>query len=174
MEPHSIVITVEQKAATAGTQAGVVPRTIVSTHSSKLSRAEQVRSLISWSFANGMLNHTDQGVLKNQKDFAVMRDVIFGFGYGRPQNKTIAYYDKEKQPISCNAKSVRTTQVIRPDGKALLMIGNTGDKVKVKFDLSGLNYKSYKITDVFTGKPVESTELEMPRHGYALWKIEKN
>ena len=44
----------------------------------------------------------------------------------------------------------------------------------MKFDLSGLNYKSYKITDVFTGKPVESTELEMPRHGYALWKIEKN
>ena len=86
----------------------------------------------------------------------------------------IAYYDKEKQPVTCNTPKVRTTQVIRPDGKTLLMIGNTGDKVKVKFDLSGLNYKSYKITDVFTGKPVESTELEMPRHGYALWKIEKN
>jgi hypothetical protein len=43
----------------------------------------------------------------------------------------------------------------------------------VKFDLSGLNYKNYKITDLFIGKAVESTELELPRYGYALWKIEK-
>ena len=157
----------------AGTQAGVVPRTIVSTHSSKLSRAEQVRSLISWSFANGMLNHTDQGVLKGQKDYQVMRDEIFSFGYGRPQNKTIAFYDKEKQPITCNAAKVRTTQVIRPDGKALLMIGNTGDKVKAKFDLSGLKYGKYKVTDLFTGQEIVKPEIELPRHGYALWKIEK-
>ncbi len=156
-----------------GTQAGVMPRPIVSTHSDKMPREEQVKSLITWSFAYGLMTHCDQGVLKKQKDFQVMRDEIFSFGFGRPQNKTIAFYDKEKQPISCNAAKVRTTQVIRPDGKALLMIGNTGDKVKVKFDLSGLNYGKYKITDVFTGKTVESTELEMPRHGYALWKIEK-
>ena len=156
-----------------GTQAGVMPRPIVSTVSGKLPREEQVKTLITWSFAYGLMTHCDQGVMRKQKDFQVMRDEIFSFGFGRPQNKTIAFYDKEKQPITCNAEKVRTTQVIRPDGKALLMIGNTGDKVKVKFDLSGLNYKNYKITDVFTGKTVESTELEMPRHGYALWKIEK-
>ena len=157
----------------AGTQAGVAPRPIVSTHSTKLTRAEQVKSLISWIFAYGMMNYCDQGVLKGQKDFRVQRDAIFGFGYGRPQNKTIAFYDKEPQPITCNAPMVRTTQVIRPDGKALLMIGNTGDKVKVKFDLSGLKYGKYKVTDLFTGKVLTSTELELPRHGYALWKIEK-
>ena len=157
-----------------GTQTGVMPRPIVSSVSGKLPREEQVKSLITWSFAYGLMTHCDQGVLRRQKHFEVMRDEIFSFGFGRPENKTIAFYDKEKQPITCNAEKVRTTQVIRPDGKALLMIGNTGDKVKVKFDLSGLNYKSYKITDVFTGKPVESTELEMPRHGYALWRIEQN
>jgi hypothetical protein len=119
------------------------------------------------------MNHCDQGIARNYKVYQTARDEVFTFGYGRPENKTIAFYDKEKQPITCNAKDIRTTQVIRPDGKALLMIGNIGDKVKVKFDLSGLNYKNYKITDVFTGKAVESTELEMPRHGYALWKIEK-
>jgi hypothetical protein len=119
------------------------------------------------------MNHCDQGVKRGYKDYLTARDEIFSFGYGRPQNKTIAFYDKEKQPITSNVETVRTTQVIRPDGKALLMIGNTGDKVKVKFDLSGLNYKNYKITDLFIGKAVESTELELPRYGYALWKIEK-
>jgi hypothetical protein len=63
--------------------------------------------------------------------------------------------------------------VIRPDGKALLMIGNMGDKVKATFDLSGLNYKKYKITDVFTGKVLQKAEVELSRHGYALLKIEK-
>ena len=36
-----------------------------------------------------------------------------------------------------------------------------------------LNYDKYKITDLFTGKAVERAELELPRYGYALWKIEK-
>ena len=157
----------------AGLQAGVMPRPIVSTRSSKLSRQEQVKSLISWSFASGLMTHCDQGVLRGQKDFQVMRDEIFSFGFGRPGNKTIAYYDKEPQPIKCKAPMVRTTQVIRPDGKTLLMVGNMGDKVTATFDLSGLNYKKYKITDVFTGKVLQKAEVELSRHGYALLKIEK-
>ena len=57
---------------------------------------------------------------------------------------------------------------------ALLMAGNTGDhKVKVRFDLSGLNYGKYKITDLLTGKAVFDPEIELTRNGYALWKIEK-
>jgi hypothetical protein len=58
----------------AGLQAGVMPRPIVSTHSSRLSRQEQVKSLIAWSFASGLMTHCDQGVLRGQKDFQVMRD----------------------------------------------------------------------------------------------------
>ena len=158
----------------AGMQAGIIPRIIVSTHSSKLPVKEQVHSLIAFSFAYGLMNHVDQGVTRNQKDYGKVRDEVFTFGYGRPENRTIAFYDKEKQPISCNAKEVLTTQVIRPDGKALLMAGNTGDhKVKVRFDLSGLNYGKYKITDLLTGKAVFDPEIELTRNGYALWKIEK-
>ena len=119
------------------------------------------------------MNHCDQGVTRGYKDYLTARDEVFSFGYGRPQNKTIAFYDKEKQPITCNAKDIRTTQVIRPDGKALLMIGNLGGKVKAKFDLSGLKYKKYKITDVFSGKVLPAAEIEVPYHGYALLKIEK-
>ncbi|MBE6406303.1 MAG: hypothetical protein E7040_09810 [Lentisphaerae bacterium] len=157
----------------AGLQSGVIPRTIFSTVSTKISTAEQIKSLIAFSFAYGFMNHCDQGVAYAYKDYRTIRDEVFSFGYGRPANKTIAFYDKEKQPITCDAKSIRTTQVIRPDGKALLMIGNTGDKVKAKFDLSNLNYKKYKITDILTGKTLPNAEINIQKHGYALLKIEK-
>ena len=158
----------------AGMQTGIVSRTIFSTVSSKLPREEQIRSMIAFSFAYGMMNHVDQGVLRKQKDYQTARDEVFSFGYGRPENLTIACYDKEKQPIVSSAKEVLSTQVIRPDGKALLMAGNTADHaVKVRFDLSGLNYGECRITDLFTGKAVTDPEVELPVNGYALWKIEK-
>ena len=156
-----------------GTQSGVVPRPIFSTVSSLIPKAEQVRTMIAFSFAYGLMNHCDQGIERGHKEYRIARDEVFTFGYGRPENKTIAFYDKEPQPIKCNAKNIRTTQVIRPDGKALLMVGNLGGKVKVKFDLSGLNYKNYKITDVYTGKVLKSAEIVVDNHGYALLKIEK-
>ena len=156
-----------------GTQSGVIPRPIFSTVSTLIPVKDQISSMLAYSFAYGMMNHCDQGISRGYKEYRTVRDEVFTFGYGRPENKTIAFYDKEKQPVTCNAAKVRTTQVIRPDGKALLMIGNTGDKVKAKFDLAGLNYKRYKITDVFTGKELASAELELPRFGYALLKIEK-
>ena len=129
--------------------------------------------MLSYSFAYAMMNHSDQGIAGRFDHYRIARDEVFSFGYGRKENKTIAFYDKEKQPITCDAKDVRTTQVIRPDGKALLMIGNTGDKVHARFDLSGLNYPKYKITDVFTGKVLNSAEIDLPKQGYALLKIEK-
>ena len=156
-----------------GTQSGVIPRPIFSTVSTKIPVKDQISSMIAFSFAYGMMNHCDQGISRGYKEYLNARNEVFTFGYGRPENKTIAFYDKEKQPITCNAKDIRTTQVIRPDGKALLMVGNLGNKVRAKFDLSGLNYKKYKITDVFTGKELSSAELEIPRLGYALLKIEK-
>ena len=156
-----------------GTQAGVIPRPIFSTLSTRIPTADQLRSMISFSFAYGMMNHCDQGITGRCNDYRIARDEVFSFGYGRKENKTIAFYDKAQQPITCNAKGVRTTQVIRPDGKALLMIGNTGDSVLATFNLSGLNYPKYKITDVFTGKVLNKAEVQLPKQGYALWKIEK-
>ena len=156
-----------------GTQVGVIPRTIFSTRSSKLPRDEQVKSMIAFSFAYALMNHNDQGITRGYKDYQIARDEVFSFGYGRKGNKTIAFFDKEKQPVTCNAKNVRTTQVIRPDGKALLMIGNMGDKVKASFDLSGLKYGRCKITDVFSGKVLPKAEITLDKHGYALLKIEK-
>ena len=156
-----------------GTQSGVIPRPIFSTVSTKIPVKDQISSMIAFSFAYGLMNHCDQGISRGYKEYLTARNEVFTFGYGRPENKTIAFYDKEKQPITCNAKDIRTTQVIRPDGKALLMVGNLGNKVRAKFDLSGLNYKKYKITDVFSGKELSSAELEIPCLGYALLKIEK-
>ena len=156
-----------------GTQSGVIPRPIFSTHSTRVSKEDQLKTLISFSFAYAMMNHSDQGIAGRFDHYRIARDEVFSFGYGRKENKTIAFYDKEKQPVTCDAKDVRTTQVIRPDGKALLMIGNTGDKVHARFDLSGLNYPKYKITDVFTGKVLNAAEIDLPKQGYALLKIEK-
>ena len=157
----------------AGLQSGVVPRNIISTKSTKLSPEEQMRTMMGLCFAYGLMNHFDQGIMKGYTDYGTARDAIFSFGYGRPENQTIAFYDKETQPVTCNAKNIRTTQVIRPDGMALILVGNIGENVKAKFDLSGLNYGKYKITDVFTGKVLPTAEIEVQRHGYALLKIEK-
>ncbi|MBR2440336.1 MAG: hypothetical protein IKB25_09095 [Lentisphaeria bacterium] len=156
-----------------GAASGVIPRPIFSTHSTTVSVPEQIKTLISFSFAYALMNHVDQGIARGYKEYQTMRDEVFSFGYGRPENKTIAFYDREKQPVTCNAENIRTTQVIRPDGKALLMVGNLGGKVKAKFDLSGLNYKKFKITDVFTGKVLSTPEIEVDTRGYALLKIEK-
>ena len=112
-----------------GTQSGVIPRPIFSTHSTRVSKEDQLRSMLSYSFAYAMMNHSDQGIAGRFDHYRIARDEVFSFGYGRKENKTIAFYDREKQPVTCDAKDVRTTQVIRPDGKALLMIGNTGDSI---------------------------------------------
>ena len=159
----------------AGTQSGVIPRPIVSTNAAVkgVSVDDEVKSLISFSFAYGLMNHSDQGVRRGYKDYQTARDAVFSFGYGRPENKTLTFYGKEKQPVICKAKDIRTTQVIRPDGRALLMIGNLGEKVLAEFDLSGLKYGKCQITDVFTGKILSSAKIEIPRRGYALLKIEK-
>ncbi len=159
----------------AGMQSGIIPRPIVSTKGAVpgISRTDELKTLIAESFGFALMNHCDQGVERDHENYATARDFVFGFGYGAPDVKTLPFYGKEKQPVTCNTKDIRMTQIIRPDGKALLLIGNMGGAVKAEFDLSGLGYGKCKLTDIFTGKTLETPSLEIPRHGYALIQIEK-
>ena len=158
----------------AGTQAGIVPRTIFSTRgASGFSAQEETKTLIAASFAHGLMQHVDQGIRKGSKDYQLARDYVFSFGYGNPKNKTIAHYDKEKQPVICKNPLIRTTQVIRKDGKALIMIGNLGTKTKAVFDLKGLGYKKYKVTDVFKKKVLAKPEVDVVDYGFALLQVDE-
>ncbi|OQA84929.1 MAG: hypothetical protein BWY31_02226 [Lentisphaerae bacterium ADurb.Bin242] len=159
----------------AGTQSGIIPRPIVSTKGAVpgVSKADEIKTMIAVSFGFALMNHCDQGVERNHENYAVARDAVFTFGYGAPGVKTLPFYGREKQPVTCNAATIRMTQVVRPDGKALLMIGNMGGAVKADFDLSGLGYGKCKVTDVFTGRTLEAPSMEIPRHGYALLQVEK-
>lgn len=159
-----------------GTQSGIIPRTIVSTNGAvkNVSVQDETKTLIAVSFGYALMNHSDQGVRRNNKAYQTARDAVFSFGYGRPENRTLPFYGKAKQPVTCSAKDIRMTQVIRPDGKTLLMIGNMGNTVEADFDLSGLGYgDDVMIRDVFTGKVLSSAKIRIEQHGYALLLIEK-
>ncbi len=159
----------------AGTQCGVVPRNIVHVRGANPNVAikDELTSLISWSFAYGTMNHVDQGVARGYAEYQKARDEVYEFGFGKPDCKTLVFYGKEKQPVTCDAENIRTTQLIRPDGQAMVMIGNLGEAVKATFDLKGLGYGKCVITDVFAGKVIPAAELQIPRHGYALLKIQR-
>ena len=161
-------------AETAGTQSGTIPRCIVSTHPPKgVDSMRIAETLVSTTFAFGLLNHSDQGVIRNSKDYKLWRDYVFDFGYGRPQNKTLLFYSHEKQPVTCASKNILTSQVIRPDGKALILIGNSGDAVKAVFDVSGLKYGKCRFTDIRAGKEIDKPELDIPKYSYGMLLIEK-
>jgi hypothetical protein len=159
-----------------GSQSGIIPRTIVSTKGAMkgVSKAEEVKTLIATSFGFALMNHSDQGVERGHKEYASARDLVFSFGYGSPNVKIFPFWGKKKQPVSCDAKDIRMTVAVRPDGKALLMIGNLGNKVKATFDLSGLNYKNCIIKNAETGAKLsegQKVTIEVPYHGYALIKV---
>ena len=168
--PHGFIM-----AETAGTQSGTIPRCIVSTRFTSAERAHEIaESLVGISFAYGLLNHSDQGVIKGDKNYQLWRDIVFDFGYARPENKTILFYSKEKQPVSCAQDGILTTQVIRPDGKALVLIGSrNATDVKASFDVTGLNYGKCRFTDLRAGKEIENPEVVIPKFSYGLLLIEK-
>ena len=162
-------------ADTVGTQSGIVPRVIVSTKGAieGITPEEEVKTLIATSFGYALMNHCDQGVIRNQKDYAFARDTVFTFGYGKPEVKIYPFWGKERQPVRCQVPDIRLTSVVRPDGQALVMIGNLGDEVTATLDLAGLGYGRLKITDLYAGKELSEPVLPVARHGYALLKIEK-
>ena len=68
------------------------------------------------------------------------------------------------------------TVLVHPDGQALLMIGNQGGAVKATFNLSGLGYDEFTVTDIYSGNALAANPklvVNISRHGYALLKIEK-
>ncbi|MBO4512190.1 MAG: hypothetical protein J5746_05460 [Victivallales bacterium] len=162
-------------AETAGAQSGTIPRCIVSTHKTQtLTGHDIAETLVAHTFAYGLLNHTDQGVIAKDANYKLWRDYVFDFGYGRPANKTILFYSKEKQPVTCSQPGIRTTQVIRPDKKALVLIGNLLDKpVKATFDVSALKYGKCRFTDIRSGKEIDKPELDIPKYSYGMLLIEK-
>jgi hypothetical protein len=162
-------------AETAGTQSGTIPRCIISTHKTPKHDPHYItETLVGHSFSYGLLNHTDQGLVANDKNYKLFNEYVFDFGYGRPENKTILFFSQEKQPVTCNQPGIKTSQVIRPDNKALVLIGNSLDKpVKANFDVSGLKYGKCRFTDVRSGKEIDKPELDIPKYSYGMLLIEK-
>ncbi|MBO4512392.1 MAG: hypothetical protein J5746_06470 [Victivallales bacterium] len=162
-------------AETAGTQSGTIPRCIISTHKTpKHDPHYLVETLLGHCFSYGLLNHTDQGLTANDKNYKLFNEYVFDFGYGRPGNKTILFFSQEKQPVTCSQPGIKTSQVIRPDNKALILIGNSQDKpVKASFDVSGLKYGKCRFTDVRSGKEIDKPELDIPKYSYGMLLIEK-
>ena len=168
--PHGFIM-----AETAGTQSGTIPRCIVSTKkTAEHNPHDLAETLVGLSFAYGLLNHSDQGVIRDDKNYQLWRDIVFDFGYARPENKTILFYSQEKQPVTCSQKGILTTQIIRPDGKVLVLVGSrNAEPVKAVFDVSGLNYGKCKYTDLRHCKELETPELEIPKYSYGMLLIEK-
>jgi hypothetical protein len=162
-------------ADTVGTQSGIVPRVIVSTKGAieGITPEEEIKTMIATSFGYALMNHYDQGVIRGYEDYAFARDTVFTFGYGKPEVKIYPFWGKAPQPVRCQAPGIRLTSVVRPDGQALVMIGNLGDEVTATLDLAGLGYGRLKITDLYAGKELSEPVLPVARHGYALLKIEK-
>ena len=159
------------QADTAGTQSGIIPKTIVSTRG-KNPEAE-LRTLIAFCYAYGFMNIFDQGVFVKSDAYRLSRDYPFTFGYGAPENQTLPFYGKKPQPVKCSNPAIRTTQVIRPDGKALIMIGNLGEDTVAEFDISGLKYAKYTVYDVFNKKELPKAAVKVGKRSYAMLEIRK-
>ncbi|MBR7145158.1 MAG: hypothetical protein IKD10_09485 [Lentisphaeria bacterium] len=163
------------QADTLGTQSGIIPKVIVSTRAVKkgVTKEDELKTLISMSFAYGLMNIFDQGVFIKSKEYQLSRDYPFTFGYGSPECQTLPFYGKTPQPVKCSNPQIKTTQVIRKDGKVLLLIGNMGNETVAEFDLSKLQYKKYKVTDVFAKKELAAPSIKIAKRGYAMLEIEK-
>ena len=164
--PESFVL-----ADTAGTQSGIIPKTIVSTRGKN--REDELRTLIAFGFSYGLLNIFDQGVFIKSKEYRLSRDYPFTFGYGDPKCQTLPFYGKVEQPVKCSAPAIRTTQVIHPEGKTLLLIGNPGEATVAEFDVTKLNYGKYKVIDVFSNKELPRAAVKIGKRSYAMLEIRK-
>ena len=133
----------------------------------------ELRTLIAFCYAYGFMNVFDQGVFVKSDDYRLSRDYPFTFGYGAPENQTLPFYGKKPQPVKCSNPAIRTTQVIRPDGKALIMIGNLGEETVAEFDISGLKYAKYTVYDVFNKKELPKAAVKVGKRSYAMLEIRK-
>ncbi|MFA6929906.1 MAG: hypothetical protein WCT05_06235 [Lentisphaeria bacterium] len=158
-------------ADTIGTQAGVYPFPIVSTRMGDETRKErELKTLMSTMCSFGLMHLMDQGLIYRDW-FDKAWNYIFDFGYGRDDVEL--FFTWEKQPVTTDAKDIRMTVAKRKDGKTLLMIGNLGDAVRTKINLSDLGYNEYTLSNAENGAAVAENTISVDEHGYTLVLIEK-
>ena len=156
-----------------GRQAGTIPGVIVSTKAGDATRREkELRSLMALMCAYGFFSLDDQGIVHCDW-FEKAWNIVYDFGWGRPETKIHFYYDDGPSPVAHDGKDVRLTVAEKADS-ALLLFGNLGDDVDVTFDSSDLRFKVGKMTDAETGDELSSNSLHVSRHGYRMIKIERS
>jgi hypothetical protein len=159
-------------ADTIGTQAGIVPKIIVSTRGKD--KENEAKTLLALMLGFGIMNIVDQGLVY-EPFFEKAWNIVYDFGWGDKDVNIYPFWGKEKQPVTHNGKNVRMTVVTRPPDRlhrTLLMIGNLGDAEKITLDASGLGLFKYTFKDAETYERYSSSgpkcEVEIPKRGYKL------
>ena len=115
--------------------------------------------------AYGIFHLTDQGTLYRPW-FEKAWNIVFDYGWGRPEVTGHWYYDKNPQPVSHTGRNVRLTVAEKKGRSALLMFGNLGDG-----EVLGLG--DVQISDAETGDEIGAPEISVDRHGYRMVLVEK-
>ena len=157
----------------AGGQTGKGTRIIVSM--SKGDKKRQNRELISlmgFMCAYGFFSLSDQGIVGGNTRFEKAWNMVFDFGWGRPEVEQFQYWNEyQTQPVTHTGKDVRLTVAKKADS-ALLMFGNLGDDAEIDFDVSGLGFGKVALIDAETGKALGEPKLSVARHGFRLVRVE--
>lgn len=155
-----------------GTQAGCMPSIIVSTAAGDTARQErELKSLMGFMCAYGIFSLQDQGIIYRPW-FDKAWNIVFDFGWGRPDVTPHYFYDETPAPVTHTGKDVRLT-VARKKDAALLMFGNLGEATTFDIDVSGLGFGKAKIVDAETGRPVACNGIALARHGYRLLSVSR-
>ena len=94
-----------------------------------------------------LLSQHDSGLSRTERYFT-LRDKVFEFGYGNPDTQVFPCWD-DANPVRQLTEKVRCTYVLRPDGEALLLIGNLGaEDAEAQFVLPS----KFTATDAETGE----------------------
>ena len=129
-------------------------------------------SLMALCYAYGLLSQHDSGLFRIERYFT-LRDKVFEFGYGNPDTQVFPCWD-DANPVRQLTEKVRCTSVLRPDGEALLLVGNLGEEdAEGQFVLQG----KFAVTDAETGDAIAVTEgnrITVPIPGYHAKLLQLN
>ena len=157
-----------------GLQCGVMTTPIMKTLEPETGgkKESQLKSLMAFMCAYGIFHLTDQGTLYRPW-FEKAWNIVFDYGWGRPEVTGHWYYDKNPQPVSHTGRNVRLTVAEKKGRSALLMFGNLGDGEVIAFDVAGLGLGDVRISDAETGDEIGNPEISVDRHGYRMVLVEK-
>ena len=165
--PESFMI-----ADTVGIQAGLAPCVIsYAKLGDTARRAREFDTLVSYICAFGIFSIADGGIVYN-KEFDRLWNAVFDFGWGKAEVTPHFSFDRTPAPVTHTGKDIRMTLGTKK-GAALMLFGNLGEEVVVEFDLSGLNFKKAKVTNVVTGEVLAGNSFRLRRHGYAAFLVEE-